>query len=444
MRDNKIFKFGIPALIFAAVSFFLFEYREHSLWIFPLYGLIFLWLSFYQEKELNLTFIFVITVLGLMLSRITGKVSAGHSIAGIAEVAGIWILNYLLHANAEHKQKTLKKIGQKIDETSAEIKGLLSDLELYSRYHNSLLGRVTLQSKFSSTIKYLSSANNLDEIKFRMEKLLKEYFADASIEIVSGAARDIFEKWVFERKIPLLIKDSKEEKRFGAYDFNENEKSILIIPLHLFGETVGFIRLFSSMAGRFKSEDLKIVELISTVSSAAMENFYLYEKVQELAIYDGLTKLYTHRAFQSKLEEEILTSARTKMPFSVIMADIDHFKHYNDTFGHQAGDSVLKTIAAIFTQNVRDVDFVSRYGGEEFAIIVPGAGLGEARTLAENLRQIVESFPFNFNNTAAKVTASFGVAEFPSDATTQSQLIRAADERLYIAKNSGRNMVIAK
>jgi diguanylate cyclase (GGDEF)-like protein len=124
------------------------------------------------------------------------------------------------------------------------------------------------------------------------------------------------------------------------------------------------------------------------------------------------------------------------------MSDIDHFKSYNDTYGHQAGDAVLKEVSRVIAENVRDIDFAARYGGEEFAVIITGVGKSQAAGVAEHIRGTLEARRFTFNGAATKVTASFGVAEFPGEASISSQLVRAADERLYKAKKSGRNRVV--
>jgi diguanylate cyclase (GGDEF)-like protein len=204
----------------------------------------------------------------------------------------------------------------------------------------------------------------------------------------------------------------------------------------------GFLRVSSSVPGRFAQEDLRAAELLATLAGVSMENIYLFEKVRELAIKDALTGLYTHRAFQSRIEEEILRCARAKAPFSLVMADIDHFKSYNDRYGHQAGDETLKIVAEVFASGVRDIDFVARYGGEELAIIFTGADKQQAAQGAGLLRERLENRNFSFNGLRLGVTASFGVAEFPSDGAIASQLVRAADERLYKAKEAGRNRVV--
>jgi len=279
-------------------------------------------------------------------------------------------------------------------------------------------------------------------VRERLGILLEKYFPGASVELRTGAPRDFADHWVAERKIPLLVRNSEADSRFARGLFAPAERSFMAVPLYLFGRLVGFVRASASEPDRFKSEDLRGAELACTLAGVSMENIYLFEKVNELAIRDGLTGLYTHRAFKSRLEEEILRAARSKVPFSVIMADIDNFKTYNDTFGHQAGDTVLKTVSEVLSGGVREIDFAARYGGEEFALVITGAGKAQAAAVAESMRAALAARSFSFGGRPSQVTASFGVAEFPAEGAAAGQLVRAADERLYRAKESGRNRVV--
>ena len=163
----------------------------------------------------------------------------------------------------------------------------------------------------------------------------------------------------------------------------------------------------------------------------------LNQKLQSLAITDGLTGLHNHRAFQDHLEEQFQTAMRNKQPLALILMDVDHFKHYNDTYGHQAGDEVLRQVAQILLANVREGDFVARYGGEEFVVVLPRADLESAVAVAERLRRAVESAEWQLR----PVTGSFGVACARPDMETRQELIEAADQALYQAKKNGRNRV---
>jgi diguanylate cyclase len=167
------------------------------------------------------------------------------------------------------------------------------------------------------------------------------------------------------------------------------------------------------------------------------------EQMRYHAEHDGLTRLWNHRIIVERLRGEVDRSRRDGTPLSVILADIDHFKKINDSFGHTVGDLVLRDIGTIFTSSVRSYDLVGRYGGEEFLLILPGTPLNRALIRAEELRLAVESAHIFDGEATLQVTASFGVAsEFPPDYEVEA-IIRAVDGALYRAKNSGRNCVIA-
>ncbi len=171
----------------------------------------------------------------------------------------------------------------------------------------------------------------------------------------------------------------------------------------------------------------------------------LNERLKELSITDGLTGVYNHRHFYETLGMEIKRAGRYKRPMSLIMIDIDHFKHYNDTHGHQMGDDVLKGVASCIRNNVREQDMVARYGGEEFSIILPETNKEDARKLAEGTRCRVsaQSFPYEETQPEGDLTISLGVATFPDDASDAVNLIKKADDALYTAKGKGRNRVEA-
>ena len=167
-----------------------------------------------------------------------------------------------------------------------------------------------------------------------------------------------------------------------------------------------------------------------------------FEHQYRLATTDGLTELYNHRYFQEQMILQIANSKRYDSKFSLIMVDIDFFKKFNDIFGHQSGDAVLKQVAAKLKKNVRATDFVCRYGGEEMTIILPNTDSEEAFLTAQKLCQVIAEKPFKLaNNQESNVTISLGVATFPQEGQTSDELIESADKRLYIAKENGRNQV---
>ncbi|MDW8106172.1 MAG: diguanylate cyclase [Armatimonadota bacterium] len=163
----------------------------------------------------------------------------------------------------------------------------------------------------------------------------------------------------------------------------------------------------------------------------------LNQRLQSLAITDGLTGLHNHRAFQEHLEKQFNIALRDSRPLSLILIDVDHFKQYNDTFGHQAGDEVLRQVAQILREQVRDDDFVARYGGEEFVVVLPNLDAERAAAIAERIRYAIQHAIWKLR----PVTASFGVASLQPDMETHRELVEAADKALYHAKRSGRNRV---
>lgn len=167
------------------------------------------------------------------------------------------------------------------------------------------------------------------------------------------------------------------------------------------------------------------------------------KKLKNLANEDGLTEVYNHRFFHEALREKMILHEKDKKPISLIFIDIDHFKHYNDLYGHQKGDSVLKIIGSILKENVREKDIVARYGGEEFAVILPDTLEDKAIEIAENIRHKIEEtyFEGEENQPKGKITASMGVSTFPDKAENDVELIKSADDALYRAKFFNKNRV---
>lgn len=159
------------------------------------------------------------------------------------------------------------------------------------------------------------------------------------------------------------------------------------------------------------------------------------------SLTDSLTGLFNRRYLQAKLREEKARADRYKRPFSIIMADIDHFKAYNDEHGHHKGDELLKKIASIFRKSVREIDVVCRYGGEEFLILLPETDTKQAQVVAERLRSLVAARTAGDLDSAAPVTISMGIATYPHHATSPEMTILEADSALYQAKNTGRNRI---
>jgi diguanylate cyclase (GGDEF)-like protein len=168
-----------------------------------------------------------------------------------------------------------------------------------------------------------------------------------------------------------------------------------------------------------------------------------HEEIYRLMTVDGLTEVHNKRYFEEMLEREVSRSRRYEREFSLVIFDIDHFKDINDTSGHLAGDAVLRQLGMLVRAHLRRDDIIARIGGEEFGVILPEIGLRGARELAEKLRSLVENATFEFERTAIPVTISLGVAQWEASYEDAAELVKAADERLYEAKRTGRNKVCA-
>ncbi|HEY5947988.1 MAG TPA: diguanylate cyclase, partial [Kofleriaceae bacterium] len=166
-------------------------------------------------------------------------------------------------------------------------------------------------------------------------------------------------------------------------------------------------------------------------------------RLAQLAVTDGLTGLYNHRHLHERLSLEVERSQRSGLPLSLLMLDVDHFKQFNDTFGHPAGDEVLRQLARVLNDTRRANDVVARYGGEEFAVILVDTAKFTAAKVAERVRERIAGHDFSdAAQRAGKISVSIGVATFPDDGSDAEGLVRAADTALYAAKRAGRNRVV--
>ncbi|HEX9653015.1 MAG TPA: diguanylate cyclase [bacterium] len=300
----------------------------------------------------------------------------------------------------------------------------------------------------------------VDDVPVNIQ-LLTTYLASEGYEIVS--ARDGVEAIELVRKhLPdLILLDVMMPKMngFEVCQVIKADKDTMFIPVIMvtaLNELEDKIKGMNAGADDFISKPFNKLELMVRVRSLLRIKYLndaLNEKVQELqkakeelrqlAITDGLTGLYNYRYFKEHLSQELNRAKRHKLEVSVVMMDIDHFKHYNDTNGHPAGDAVLKKISKLLKDNIRNIDLAARYGGEEFVLVLLETNKASAKIVAEKIRRLVEDHAFEFEDMqpAGKITISTGVSTFPEDGEEFDTLVNAADQRLYRAKQAGRNAI---
>lgn len=232
-----------------------------------------------------------------------------------------------------------------------------------------------------------------------------------------------------------VVRTNMKEDPYLRY-LPDGAKTYMVVPLMIDNQLIGILTIedlhttdfekFSILAAQFALEARRIV---------------LYERIEEMAITDGLTKAYAKRHIMERIVEEFERSQRHNFELSFLMIDIDHFKNYNDTYGHLVGDIVLRDIVTLVKKNTREVDLVGRFGGEEFCVILPETGRGEALLVAERLREIVGEYKFKAYDETTNVTVSIGMASYPRDAKNIDELLENSDKALYKAKHEGRNRV---
>ena len=240
---------------------------------------------------------------------------------------------------------------------------------------------------------------------------------------------------VFVNARPIVVNNINEDDVFIDSEASY-VRSIACIPMIVYNDVIGVINVTNKRHGKeFTDEDVEMLKAVADQAAVAINKAQLWD----MAVTDSLTGLYVRRYFMGKLQEELLRAERYNNILSIVMADLDRFKNINDTYGHDAGDRVLKAIGKFLQQNVRDVDVLARYWGEEFVIMIPEAAKDAAYILSECLRKQfaalkLENFP--------QITISLGIATYPFDGAQLDDLIKNADAAMYAAKRAGRNKVV--
>ncbi|MCK5809090.1 GGDEF domain-containing protein [bacterium] len=237
----------------------------------------------------------------------------------------------------------------------------------------------------------------------------------------------------------------KEDKRlFQEPSFEELNRceSAYSVRLVYNEKAKGTISLFmSKKAEKDFNRHVDSVKLLSQALAVAFNNIEMYEKVEELSNIDGLTGLQNRRSFQETIDRMSAEASRTKQPLSLVMLDIDHFKKVNDTYGHKAGDDVIRFMARILKGSIRKVDIAARYGGEEFVLVLHNTPIEGAYELADKLRKNIQDSRIPADGNNLSITSSFGVSVFPDRAKNGGDLVKTADTALYFSKENGRNSV---
>ena len=260
------------------------------------------------------------------------------------------------------------------------------------------------------------------------------------------ANTNILDLWCRIHRKPLRVRRGEHAEVDRVLNVVGGE-SVLALPLFVNGRVMGSLQLVSAEADAFSDEDAQLLWVLVHVAENLLTREHANESLMMFAFTDHLTGLRTRGYFEQQLELEIKRSERKQEPCALLMLDIDHFKKLNDTWGHGIGDQVLREVAQVLTQDMREVDTVARYGGEEFVIILPETTEAEGLAVAERIRSAVEQAIFLDGPQMAgiaplRLTISIGVSTFPAQARDKRELMKFADAALYAAKDMGRNRVV--
>ncbi len=333
---------------------------------------------------------------------------------------------------------------------------------------NTILNDLLMKSVFANEFRNLSDFLNYERILVEKMFSLLSSFVEYSVSGIFFASPDNFAenilyidtlgknlsknllsdiKYDFFRKMDEFknYNDSKFEVvrilMGKEMDYNFNDfKSKVIIPLVFDRNLIGGICFYTRQDidySSFRYFDLMLTELLTLFKMK-----YQYTEKEFMSVLDGLTGLYNRRQFEIGLEQEFNRSKRHPSDFSLAILDIDFFKKVNDTYGHQYGDYVLKTVANLMKSSFRKTDMLYRYGGEELVMIMPETNIEGAIIPVQRLRKSIEGYDFDYNGVKAKVTVSIGLTMNYQDFNNHADMLKSADEALYNAKESGRNRVI--
>ena len=324
-----------------------------------------------------------------------------------------------------------------LEEVYRSIAPVLNREELYDTI---LLKSSELVGAERGSLMILDNKNKLLSVK--ASKGLERSIADSlRVKVGEGISGAIAAKGV-----PVMVENIESEVPSWKNRPRYKTKSFISIPLKLDSRVIGVINMSDKATGEaFSEEDLHMLLSFANFASIALERGAYYsmsEELKMLSMTDHLTGLFNRRYFRERLFEEVERVKRHNECFSVFIIDIDNFKGFNDKYGHLAGDEILKGVARSIRDAVRSMDVVSRYGGEEFAVILPHTNKKDSYVIAERIRRGVAEYRPAVEGMKEWPTISLGVAEFPADASNIDDLVNKADRAMYLAKRMGKNRVV--
>jgi len=338
-----------------------------------------------------------------------------------------------------------------INKKTEEILSILSDfsksiasiLDVENLYQTILEKSLSLLRAEQGSLMLLDHETSelLVEAKKSIDNIVREKLRLRKGEGIAGQ--------VLESGRPLLVEDIEKDPRIQQKNRPRYKtKSFISVPIKIKEEVAGVLNISDKINGEvFNEEDLRLIQSFTTNAAIAIERSLFYKQIEELkklSITDPLTGIYNRRYLNTRLTEEIIRYKRYKSPFSFLMLDIDGFKTYNDTFGHMAGDKVLKILSQTLSNSLRAIDIAARFGGDEFVVVFPQTPKVDAIPITNRLKEKIEKAltSEHLEKPFKGLTISMGLTTFPDDASSLRELFEKTDQALYLAKKGGGNRVV--
>ena len=340
--------------------------------------------------------------------------------------------------NATHYQEVLEsaRLRDTIYLIGQEINARLNSEQVYETIFHTLEKVIPFDVMFISFIDYSIESHQIRYFRDKAKEQLGEPF---SIGISEGLSSRVIKSGKTFRCNNSELREQLLENGSFPDAFGN---SMIFVPLIRDQKVVGILSVQAQIANQFNSYQLTLLELIAPYVASALENSVLFSRIETLAITDELSGVFNRHYFNKTLKREFERSQRYKRPLSLLIMDIDNFKEINDHYGHICGDEVVHQFGELFKKHVRESDIIARFGGDEFAVIMPETTSKQAQLVAEKFENLCNKYEFVFQENELKVTASIGVAEVDHVSDMKPEdLIHKADYAMYQAKKRGRNQI---
>ena len=445
---KKLVKEIIRAILVPTVSvaaFFVWSYNmvrsePDKTLIFPISSIIVAALYFFSGPVYSGVLLAFLTIAGFLCVFLAD--SNLDKLVFLAETLWLWGLFLIF----EHYQKSYDGLENRGREEAEILESKITLMESKigdaKKRAEDLSQRITNYQSLGKMVHLLGLSLQEEKTMALVCELASGFIGKGTWKVKKGVQTDMFAQYIKNNQMSLIIKNLSTDNRFSV--LHPRFLSLIAVPLEVNHRFWGILKGVAASQDYFDESDLRLLSVLGGIASLALNNSKLYERTQELAITDGLTGLYVQSYFKERLSEEMHRSNSHKLPLSVAILDIDHFKRVNDTYGHAAGDAVLTQIGDFLRHRLRETDFVSRYGGEEFGVVMPQTDSAEAFRVIEEIRKNISAEKFflpieSFHPVQVNVTLSSGLASLGNRKISEEEFLKNADDALYSAKESGRN-----